>query len=540
MKNTNLLLRVFFVLCAIGILGFLWQQHQNTTIEIKSSGGSFSEGIIGTPRFINPVLAQSQADLDITRLVYTPILSIDRNGEVFYKLADSLETSDDKKTYTLTLRDDIYFSDDEMLDADDVVFTVKSIQDSLIKSPHAVKWQGVSVEKTGAATVTFTLTRAFSDFIYNLELGVLPEHIWDNVQAEEFIFSSLNTNPIGYGPYKVTDVERGDNGVPEKYSLKENEKSLEAPYIHHIDISFFANEEALVEALDSKSIDAAYGISPESLNDIDDSLTVHSATLPRVFGLFFNQQKQPVLSSKNIRKAIDLGINKDAITEGIFQSYAVAIHSVTGASYADSSYDPAAARTLIESEGWRRNTEGIYQKNINTTSTTLGFSIAIPNIDEMTKVAEMIKNDLSRIGIDVTIRSYDQGNLNQNIIRPREYEALLFGYEIEKPSDLYAFWHSSQISDPGLNISRYQNKTVDADLEALRSSENPSLEKINNAITNDYPAVFLYSPSYIYVLPEHIKGAGFSITESSDRFSTIEEWYIRTRHLWPWLINKNN
>jgi len=150
----------------------------------------------------------------------------------------------------------------------------------------------------------------------------------------------------------------------------------------------------------------------------------------------------------------------------------------------------------------------------------------------MKLVAEHVQNDLAAVGISTTIRSYDQGNFNQNILRPREYEAVIFGYEIEKPSDMYAFWHSSQISDPGLNISLFNNSNVDTLLSNLRASKNPDLTNIDDAIIQEQPAVFLYSPSYIYILPTKVHGSSFSIARSSDRFDTIQDWYIRTRNVW--------
>ncbi|MFT7328322.1 MAG: peptide/nickel transport system substrate-binding protein [Crocinitomicaceae bacterium] len=537
MKNTSLLLRVFFVLIAISLLGFLWQLNQKNTTEIKASGGTLKEGIIGTPRFINPVLAQSQADLDLTRLLFTPILSIDREGEVYYGLADSLDISENKKIYTLTIKNTLSFSDGSKLNADDVIFTVKSIQDNLIKSPLNTQWQGVQIEKVNQYTITFTLDRPFSDFIYNLQIGVLPSNIWESIDAQEFIFSNYNSRPIGSGPYVIQDIDFEENGVPNRYTLERNHGHIEEPYIKNIELQFFDNEETLIKNLSKNTIGAAYGISPVTAFKLKEEL-VSSATLPRVFALFFNQEKQPLLKSKKIREAINLGINKQNITENIFKGYASPINSIIGLPEREIIFDQQKAKEIIESENWVLNKDGIYSKDINNTKTDLSFSVSIPNIPDMQAVAESISSDLGTIGIKLIVRSYEQGNLTQDVIRPREYESLLFGYEIEKPSDLYAFWHSSQISDPGLNVSLFKKTSIDAALTNLRTSTTPELQKINDEIIQEYPAVFLFSPSYIYVLPKNVKGTSFSIHKSSDRFNTLKDWYIRTRHIWPLFTNK--
>src|SRR3989344_2751422 len=87
------------------------------------------------------------------------------------------------------------------------------------------------------------------------------------------------------------------------------------------------------------------------------------------------------------------------------------------------------------------------------------------NSPELVKTAELIQRDLAAVGIKVNIKTFEVGNLNQNIIRPRNYDSLLFGQIINHESDLFAFWHSSQRKDPGLNIALYTNAKVDKILE---------------------------------------------------------------------------
>ena len=539
LKKTSLLLRVFFIIFLIGVVGSIWQINDKNITTIKAQGGTIHEGIIGAPRFINPVLAQTQADIDLTRLVFSPILSIDRTGELHYILADTIETSPDGLSYTLRLKQDVFFEDGVVVSADDVVFTVESIQDSLIKSPLATKWQGVVVEKIDQHTVLFKLARPFSDFLYNLELGVLPKHIWNNVDPQEFIFNTYNTRPIGSGPYHVEDIKIKDSGVPSRYTLTRSKTSIEKPYIETIVLEFFDSEINLVNALDKKIIDAAYGINPAASLSINDPERIHSATLPRVFALFLNQETQTIFSSIKIREALRYGINTESLVTEIFSGYASPIDSAFGFPMADSLFDQEKAESLIVSDGWKKNEEGWYVKTIDGSTKGLEFSIAIPNVEEMKAVAEHIQNDLKAIGVKVNIRAYDQGNFNQNILRPREYESIIFGYEIEKPSDMYAFWHSSQISDPGLNISLFKDTNVDTLLSSLRNTRNPEFEKIDEAIVSKYPAIFLYAPSYIYVLPENVYGTSFSIARSSDRFDTINSWYMETRGIWNLFIQED-
>ena len=538
-QNTSNLFRVFFVLFIASLLAIIFIQKTPFTTEIKSYGGSLHEGMVGAPRFINPVLAQSQADNDLTRLLFTPLITIDADGAVLYNLVEDIDVSKDGLTYTVSLLPNIKFEDESVMDADDVIFTINAIKDPFIKSPLAQKWQGVDVEKIDQQTVSFKLARPYADFLYNLELGIIPQNVWRDINPQEFIFSTYNTYPVGNGPYKVDTIRTQESGVPEEYVLSRSTTSHESPYLSTLSFRFFQTQDELIDALNSGDVESAYGISPDKLDEINTKgQVIHTDPLPRVFALFFNQSEQKIFESLAVRKAISYAIDKQGLVDTVFNGYASPINSPFAFPEEDAVYDPGAAIEILEKDGWRKNEENIYTKTIGGTLTPLEFSIAIPNVDDMRNVAEKIENDLRAIGIPVTIRSYEQGNLNQNIIRPREYESLLFGYEIEKPSDAYAFWHSSQISDPGLNVSVFKDASIDTSLQNLRAQKTTSLTSINQALINKFPAVFLYAPSYIYVLPEKINDASFSLKKSSDRFNTIDNWYVETRHVWSIFINE--
>ncbi|MFA6273443.1 MAG: hypothetical protein WC673_03075 [Candidatus Paceibacterota bacterium] len=133
---------------------------------------------------------------------------------------------------------------------------------------------------------------------------------------------------------------------------------------------------------------------------------------------------------------------------------------------------------------------------------------------------------------------FEPGELNQTVIRPRKYDALLFGEIIGRDPDLFAFWHSSQRNDPGLNVALYANIKADKFLEEARTiaDQGARLEKLvafSEEIKKDIPAIFLYSPDFMYVLPEKIKGFAFGrLTIPSDRFANINQWYVETDKVW--------
>ena len=531
-KNTKQWIRVFFVIAIISLSGIIWQWQKKTTTIVKVEGGSFTEGIIGTPRFINPVLAQSQSDKDLTQLIFGSMISKDTEGQNVFYLAESLTVSDDRKTYTLKLKDDLYFHDGQAITIDDVIFTIEKIQDPSIKSPLQNKWDGISIEKEDSLTARFILLQEYSDFENNLSLGILPKHIWEDIKSDEFIFSLYNSNPIGSGNYQVHQIHKEKTGIPSSYILKKTKQS--DAYISEIELIFYENENELIQAYRKGSIDAAYGLSAnKETRDLFDNEYGTTGKLPRIFGLFFNQNKQELLKDGDLRELIKNSIQREDIINQIFAGYAYPINNPLGNIYQEQKQDTLLLEEKIEDDGWKKNEQGIYSKSSGDTEKILSLDLSTPNTEELIELAQQIKTTLKEKGIHINIRIFDEADLHQKVIRPRDYEILLFGYMLEKETDLYAFWHSSQKNDPGLNISLYSNSVVDKELEKLRKDKSTAnLTIIENEIDKDTPAVFIYSPAFTYLLPEKIKGEYISIIEKQDRYADIENWYIYTRSIW--------
>ena len=205
---------VIFCVFAISTLLMLQKINNTFMVEVPARGGTLSEGIIGTPRFINPILAISDADKDLTALVYSGLMRKMPNGDIVPDLASTYEVSSDGLTYTFTLKNDIFFHDKKQITADDVAYTINQAKDDTLKSPKRLNWQGVDVRKVDGKTIEFTLKTPYAGFLENTTLGILPAHIWKNIPVEQFSFSDFNVNGIGSGPYKINKIKRASSGVP--------------------------------------------------------------------------------------------------------------------------------------------------------------------------------------------------------------------------------------------------------------------------------------------------------------------------------------
>ncbi len=547
---------LFFGLAALLLIssaGLLYTLQQSLVVTVPSHGGSLNEGIIGSPRFINPILAISDADRDLTALAYSGLLRATPEGSYVPDLGASYTVSPDGKLYTFILRPGVTFHDGSPVTADDVVYTVQKAQDAALKSPLRANWDGVSVEVVDQSTVRFTLKSAYAPFIENLTLGILPKARWSGISDEEFPFSELNAEPIGSGPYSVGSVSRSQSGIPSTYTLNSfNNYALGEPYLGTLTIHFYQSEGALLTALQRHEVDSASGISPSNLKDLPQG-NIKTSPLNRVFGVFFNQNQAAVLRDKGVRAALDSAINRTELVQVVLGGYGTPLQgpvpptllgSPAEAESASTSAELAAtAKAQLISKGWKLNAAGVLQKTTgtgkNAATMTLQFDLATANVPELRAAAEYLRKVWGEMGAQVNVKIFEQGDLSQNVIRARKYDALLFGEVIGRELDLFAFWHSSQRNDPGLNIAGYTNSTADKALEQLRQTGEP--EKRGQLITaflgelkKDTPAVFLYAPDFVYSIPNDIAGVDLGFIETpSDRFLSLPYWHKETDKVWP-------
>jgi peptide/nickel transport system substrate-binding protein len=537
---------VFYVLTglvsAVSLISLVTLE-QSLLEKVPTYGGTLSEGEIGSPQFINPLLAISDADRDLSTLTYAGLMGLGGSGELIPVLAESYSVSPDGKTYTFIINKKAKFTDGTPVTADDVVFTVRKAQDPALKSPEYANWSGVNVVAVDQRTVRFTLAKAYAPFLGLTTLGILPARLWQNISDTEFPFSALQTNPVGNGPFKVASVSRDASGLIESVSLSENPYYvLGRPYLDGIRFSFYSNAEDRSRALASSAVESSYGVPGKD---------VIMAPYARVFGVFWNPSDNQAYARLEVRKALSLALDRQTIVNDVLGGYAtpimgpvppgegvkqVAIPEVTR---------PDAAASVLEAAGWKYDGEARAWKNAGAKLSLSTITIRTSNVPELKNVASAVKADWEKLGIQVDIELYEPGDLSQNVIRPRKYGALLYGMVIDRDQDLYAFWDSQERNDPGLNIALYANKTVDALLEESRGTADAetrmkNLQKVEDTVAADYPAAFIYAPNFVYSVPSDVNGIELpQIITPSDRFATVASWYRYTDAVWP-IFAKNN
>lgn len=547
--SDRLLLRIaFFLVIACGIYLLLVLNGQFSAPS-ATRGGSFNEGIVGTPRFVNPVLAITRADQDVSALVYSGLLSIGPDGSLENDLAESIEISADGLTYTITLRRDVTFHDGTPVTARDVTYTIGLIQDPDLMSPLRGNWVDVFVEEIDEYTLTVTLEEAYAPFIENFTLGIMPAHVWSSLPIEQIPFSQLNTEPIGSGPYQVAAARRDPSGIINRYTLNAYPQPHREPRLASIDLTFFSNESELATALQEGSIDATAYLPVERAAEFSE-FTITQATLPRTFGIFFNQNRSPALRDPAAREALTAAIDREALIEETLFGYGVPITGPTslGVNRLESEDDTSTtseaspaetAIAILEEAGWEKNELDLWETEIDGAPAVLSLTLRTSNAPLFNSIVETIAAQWEAAGVEVVIEQFDQSGLVQSVIRNRDFQALLFGLDTNRSQDLYPFWHSSQQDDPGLNIAQYTNLTVDDLLETAHTEQDSeareaALIEASQTIIAERPAVFLFQPTLVYVTrPDLALAPMESLGRPSDRFSNVADWYTESESLWP-------
>ena len=516
-------------------------------VTIPVSGGGFSEGMVGFPRFINPVLALSQTDKDLSHLIFSGLFKENHHGQIVPDLAQSYTVNEDSTTYTILLREDGTFHDGLPVTTSDVDFTYQMIRDRVVKSHLAPLFEGVNWEIQGERTIIFNLQNSQANFIESLTVGILSANHWADISPEEFAFASNNIAPVGAGPFMISDINRNSEEKITSYVLSAHSTHL-SPYITTIEVRFYENHEKAIAAFESGLIDNLANISPQELLLLDHTLeTKHIISYPldRSFSLFMNPITQPLFANKALRQALDKVIDKEQIINDVlFKRGDLATgplptsHLYYRPPDSGETQEASSLEEVLEEEGWRPNEAGWYAQE----DEILEISLHVPQVQELEQVAYHIKDQFESLGLQTRVETVPQEEIISSVIRQRDYQMLLFGQLAEDASALYAFWHSHGQQDPGINISLYENKTVDAILERLLSGSDPTTREtdyvnLQKEIGADVPVIFLYHPHFIYALDKKIQNVNLGdLRFAWDRFNTLPEWYIRTESLLPWFV----
>lgn len=450
------------------------------------------------------------------------------------RLAESWEFSEDRKTLTFHLRDDVRWSDGVPVTAEDVRFSWKA------QTHPEVAWEAsyfkdfiADVEVVDPHTVRFHYTRIYPAQLLHANEGmILPKHVWGQIPFSEWRQSArfFRENMVTDGPYQLASWKPGEEIV-----LVANEDYYEEglPRIGKVVFRIVPDQTALMTQLLSGAVDFVSGISPEDAERVAATPNLELVDYWSIGYIFIAwNNDNPLFSSVRVRQALTLAIDRFEMIETLWGEHAQLTTSpIVPAVWAHNDaiepwpYDPKRARRLLAEAGWRdRDGDGVLE---NTDGRPFRFEILVHSGNrERRNAAIMAQQQLAEIGIEMRPRLLDFTafvvEVNQGT-----FDACITGMSMGTDLDLQYFFHSKQM-DGGLNYARYSNPQVDELLEQANRQRRPEqmkpyLDEIQRLLHHDQPITFLWNSKRLTAINKRIRGAEPNILSP---FDNLREWWL--------------
>lgn len=537
---------IFFSLLVISLISLfvsLKNFYVNHTQPAPTFGGSYTEGMKGQPLYINPLLAFQEPDLSLVKLIYSGLYKIGSQGQLLPDLAEGLpQISQDQKQYTINLKRNAKWHNGKDLTAEDVVFTIETLKNPDFKSPLRPLWLATSVEKLSDYQLRFTTKDVSGPFIYNLTLPILPKNVWGKIDAQKFLLSSFNLSPIGSGPFAVKEVSSQKNSKVQKITFQSfSNFHLGKPKLDNISIRFYDNDENLMEGLLAKEIQGfGYIASGNEEFAVPKEIQKLTAPLPQYQMVFFNLNSK-ILAEQNFRQALAQSINQKQLLAEVLKNEAILpslpLLLENGQNFRPSlpEYNPQNAKQILEKNGW------ILDANTNLRTkkgATAELTLATNDSPVNARTAQFLADTWKETGIKINLEILPTRQLTEDLIKPRKFDILIFPQKLGADPDPFVLWHSSQIKNPGLNLTGFENQQTDKLINDGRNTTNQKLRdekylQFYSLLNEKLPAIFLSQAQFVYLVSNEIKNISLkTIYEPSMRFYDAPNWYTETKRVW--------
>lgn len=484
-------------------------------------GGSYMEGTVGKVNSLNPLFAVTDSEKALSRLLFATLSTVDYSGHIAPGLAKSIHTSEDGRTWTIKLRDNLKWSDGEPITNEDVLFTTSLIKNSAVSSIYDTNLSNVRVTESEDGQVVFSLPSVYADFDSALTFPILPKHILGEVDPKTLIEHSFSSSPVTSGAFTFNATQTPSANEKIFYLSANPSYYKGKPLLNSFAIHTYEDKDSLVSDLNSGKITATAALSPADENLVTSSAIYEKQTsINSGVYAFLNTSKEP-LKNKVLRQTIKRAINLDEIRAATDNKpaldYPLTDSQIKLSNYpATIAYDADTAKATIESEF----------------GSGITISIATVNSGYLPVIAEIFANNLRSIGLNVEVTAYAENqDFISSIVTKRNYDILIYEIELGADPDLFAYYHSSQASTAGLNLSNYKNSLIDDLILGARETTDNSLrlakyESFLNYWVNDVPAIGLYRTNISYFYNKNVRtfSDDSHMVTALDRFVNVETW----------------
>lgn len=526
----------------------------------ESSSGQAKDTIVYSMNtapegIFNPLISNINIDKYVTSVVYASLMTVNDKGEQEPYLATESKVSDDMKKITYTLSDKAVWHDGEKVTANDVAYTFKAMADPNYTGGYygdvqAVK--GAEAYHNGEAediegikviddkTIEIEFEKVYAPGVTNLgNVEIIPEHIWSKVDPGEWTKQTeLLNNPVGCGPYKLTEYKTGSHvkfeaatdffggevKTPNLVFKAINADTTQAEFKGgNVDI-------ANVESLRKADIDA---LTSEGLKTVsyDNYMFTYMG---------FNLRKESLKDAK-VRQAIMYAIDRQSILDNIVEGRGSIVNAPllpSSWAYPEESeleqykYDVEKAKSLLKEAGWEdKDGDGIVE---NANGEKLELTIDCQNDHEVRqKTATAIQESLKAAGIAVEIDTMEYSALMDKAVANHDFDLYMMGNTLSLDPDPKPMWDSAAISnEPGVigyNIVAYNNPETDKLIEegnaTLDQNERKSIYgEFAKILNRDVPEAYLFCQNVERVYNPGLEGYKPS---TFNEFYNVHNWVIK-------------
>lgn len=500
----------FHILVFASVLALLAGCSREPEIKYPNT---FTIGLLSDAKKLLPFLASDSASGEISGYIFNGLTKYDKNIKLTGDLAESWDVSKDRLTITFHLRKGVKWQDGVEFTSDDVLFTYKVVTDPKTPTPYGSNYGPVGkVEATDRYTVKVTYKEPFVPALEAWGMGIVSRHV---LEGKDISSPELNRNPIGTGPYKLREWVSGQKIVLEAFDGYFEGR----PGIDAIVARIIPDPSTMFLELKFGGLDFM-GLTPPQYK-----LQAGSDFFNRYFRKFkypafgytymgYNLL-DPLFSDVRVRRALAHAVNKKEVIAGVLVGYGVPctgpFHPETWAynpQVKDYDYDPGKALELFAEAGWRKDPQGALVRDGRPFSFTL---ITNQGNEARLKAAQIIKEQLKRIGIDMNIKVLEWQAMLHDFVGKRRFEAILMGWSLSRDPDMYDIWHSSKTKEGEFNFITYKNEEVDRLLLQGRKEfdfvkRRAIYRRLHELIMEDQPYLFLYIGDALPVVHKRFKG----------------------------------
>lgn len=534
------LLLVGLLIAGLGVQLFFGQQDYMASA--RGAGGTYVEGVLGQINSINPLFASTSTEASVARLMFSSLYNYDTKGQLHQDLATGMKIDDTHKVYTITIRSGVKWHDDKPLTAQDVVFTINLIKNAATRANTSLRltWLDASVRAIDNQTVQFTLPAPYASFPHALVFPVVPQHLLKDIAPSAIRESAYSQSPVGSGPFKFRRLQEAD--AVSKYRvvhLVANDQYYTGkPKLDRFEVHAYPDEDALIRAINIGEVSGATDVSVSAIRRVKNSqVKVIPQKLDSGVYLLLNTQ-QPILKDVAVRRALQVATDTASIRKSLGGGVG-ALDSpllpgqISGADVPKApASDMKKAASLLDEAGWKM--VGEYRVKGEQ---KLELTITTTKDDEYNAVLKLVRDQWQKLGVKVNENVVDTSSAAssfvQNTLQGRNFDVLLYELVIGADPDVFAYWHSSQTTAIGRNLSNYSNRLADANLASARSRLEPELRNAKykqfvKQWIEDAPAIALYQPVIEYTLNGNVDSVlpNASLVTSADRYANVTQWTV--------------